>query len=339
MRRPRLLIVLFLLATVLVDLVARSLPVRVSGEDNGQIMLLALFFSQVGLVAIWLGLGQTSFPWRIAVGFLILIAWSRPPTTLPGFVGGSTGELAATVAIPLLACKLLGLRLTNVYSAPVAVPAPLGRQRWQFSISSMLGLMTVVAVIMGMQPKIDLKSLLQWRPAFHIDSSIVPHIAPLAAGRAIVAWTALWAALGTRSATLRLVVFIVAVAAAYGGLVATDVGYQYDFWPYKSLFFLEAVLLLGSLWVLRLAGYRVAFRRRGTDAVRTADDDDLPRLPPAPMIPVVCPHCHASVTIPPEYAGQIGYCHHCRGKVNVPRRSRTPPPGLLTATSTRDKIE
>ena len=294
MRRDRLLIGLFLLATLLVDLVVRSLPVKVPGESNSQIVLLALYFSQVSLVAIWLGLGRTPAHTRIATAFLVLVAWSYPSILSSSlqmrlYVDFSA-DLAATVAIPLLVARLFGLQLTRLGFPAAATSASSGLRRWQFSIRYLFGLMTALAVILG---------VLQWKApyvlvpstyAFFIDGSI----ASLAAGRALIAWAALWAALGIRATMLRMAVLAIAALGAYG-LTPTPLSFYHSSdWsglPQNGFpIFLEAALLLASLWVCRLAGYRIESPWCGTNPDRTVDDF-VPRSGPAATISLVCPHC------------------------------------------------
>ena len=51
-------------------------------ENTAELILLALYFSQMSMVAIWMGLGNTPATMRIAAGFPILIALGDPKTLL-----------------------------------------------------------------------------------------------------------------------------------------------------------------------------------------------------------------------------------------------------------------
>ncbi len=66
MKHARLLIALFLLATVLVDLVALSLVGGHRWPHRAAVVPFALMFTQVSLAAIWAALGKLSLPWRLA---------------------------------------------------------------------------------------------------------------------------------------------------------------------------------------------------------------------------------------------------------------------------------
>ena len=155
MRRPQLLIGLFLLATLLVDLAVVRLGPNLRASEISGIVLLALYFSQIALAAIWLGLGQTSFPLRLVVVFFLLIAWNAVI-----FLRTGEGEdfyrlivltamISMIVAIPLMAARLFGLRLANVRSDSVKEAAAAETPRYQYSILSMFGLMTGVALLLG----------------------------------------------------------------------------------------------------------------------------------------------------------------------------------------------
>jgi hypothetical protein len=278
MRRPRLLIGLFLLATVLVDVAAFKVLVKlVSDEETEAVaaaayreraepVLLALYFSQVSLVAIWMGLGRTPAAMRIAVGLPLLIALGDPET-LSSVVPyrpliDFTAQVATAVAVPLLVARLLGVRLTNINVTPPPPPAR-GRQRFQFSIRFQFGLMTALAVILG---------TLQWTGSYALIPAtyridIHCTIVPLALGHAVMAWAVIWAALGVRATGLRMMVLVCATLAASVFTPTTlyvlgwPVAYAEPLVPPNGIFiFLEAALLAVSLWLFRRAGYRVVFR-------------------------------------------------------------------------------
>jgi hypothetical protein len=264
--RPRLLIGLFLLATVLVDVAARTLAARLLGIEDADLVLLPLYFSQVSLVAIWMGLGRTPAAMRIAVGLPILIALGDPQT-LSSVVWyrpliDFTAQVAGAVAIPLLVARLFGLQLVDIRSAPTPPPTSFRARWWQFSIRFQFGLMTALAVILG---------TLQWTGSYAMIPAtyrvnIYDRIVLLALGHSFVAWAAIWAALGVRATTLRMVVLAMVVLCACAFTPMTLFHYFYVgsaiISPPNGLFILpEAALLLGSLWVFRRAGYRVAFRR------------------------------------------------------------------------------
>jgi hypothetical protein len=259
MRHPRRLIGSFLAATVLVDLAMLAVGPDLRGPSLSGAMAVGLCFSQISTAAIWLALGQTAIPLRIVLALLILIAWTA---NLLGMVVWHedwreimllTGMLAGAVVAPLIALRPLGLRVSRRSFSNGAATALNGRQPLQFSIRYMLGLMTALAVVLG---------TLKWTVSFELlplHRLVEPELAILAAGRGLVAWAALWAALGNRWTAVRMIVFVAAIVASYGGLLLSSRSYyyDYDFWFFAWLFSLEALLLFSSLWVFRVAGYRV----------------------------------------------------------------------------------
>ena len=251
-------------ATVLVDLAMLAVVPDMSGPDLELSFALAwgLCFSQISMAAIWLALGRTPGPRRITLALLILIAWNA---NLLGMMRRYdywcdfmliTVVLAGAVVAPLMALRPLGLRVSRVSFGNGAATAWNNRQPLQFSIRYMLGLMTALAVVLG---------TLKWIVSFELQplqGLVEPELAILAAGRGLVAWAALWAALGNRWTAVRMIVFVAATVASYGGLLLSDRRYYYDdFWIFVLLFSLEALLLFSSLWVFRMAGYRVGIWR------------------------------------------------------------------------------
>ena len=137
--------------------------------------------------------------------------------------------------------------------------------------------MMALAVILG---------TLQWTGSFALipsfyETDIHDKIVLLALGHALVAWAALWAALGVPATAHRMVVFALAALVAYGFTPTTlfhfdpSSGSLSSSFPPSGIPILpEAALLLGSLWIFRLAGYRVVFRKvRGAIAGSPIDSE------------------------------------------------------------------
>jgi hypothetical protein len=259
MRRPRLLIGLLLLATVLVDVAVLALrPDPPRRPAILEAVSYALYFSQVSMTAIWLGLGQTASLLR-TIGSLLLLSglaaffsWLDRTDVADAIV--ATGMFAGAVAIPLLVARPPGLHITRVDPAGGAGSALLQPERLQFSILYLLGLMTGLAVILG-----TLKCLAAYDEQL-LNYAVQPGLICMSAGFGLVACAAIWGALGNRWMAVRMVAFVAAVLAAYGGHLALNPDHLLEWWV-MLLFALEAALLFGSLWVFRVAGYRVVFRR------------------------------------------------------------------------------
>ena len=118
MRHPRLMIGLFLLATVLVDLAVADGNLFTPGP-NLEVAVFCLFFSQVTMIAIWLGLGHTAAPSRAVIAFFLLIEcnvvlyWATRDSELFGIETLFCGMITGAVAVPLLVARLFGLRLAR----------------------------------------------------------------------------------------------------------------------------------------------------------------------------------------------------------------------------------
>jgi len=271
MKGSRLLIVLLLLATVLVDCaVLVAAGQRPSFPNPVLISVWALQISQVSLAAIWLGLGRKPAPLRLVGAVAVAALWSWALSTLPD--AGNVEQWAvllmahtAAVSVPLLAVRSLGLQLVDVSAAKGAEKLPAGPQRLQFSIGYLLGWTTALAVIM---------SILHY-VAPHDHTSLKPlaelPVVPFVIGRAVMVPAAVWAALGTRWWALRVLVLPVTSATAFGVILLAEPLFAGGAGYSVLLCFLEAVLLVGSLCVFRVAGYRLRVRRSVGDD-QNADD-------------------------------------------------------------------
>jgi len=257
MRRPRLLIALLLAASVLVDL-AVLLAARRSEVGNvypiiqPAVVLDGLRAGQVSLIAMWLALGRTPGWLRLMATVAVIAAWECAfrcayPSALWWWMEISAGQVIA-VAVPLLITRLFGLQLVNLAVGPTA-EQPAARRRFQFSILDLLGWMTAVAVTLGMfklmWARVDFPGvLLSW------DFEYVVVIGTDAA----VAPAGLWTALGTRRFPLRVAVLMLTCFAAICG---TEVCFGVSV-PDVYFYFCSLILtLLGSLAVVRVAGYRI----------------------------------------------------------------------------------
>jgi hypothetical protein len=328
MRRPRLLIGLLLLATVLVAALALAVrpgmdvphpSVRYDydpGEGAEEVFIPAatseyfgavvwgLYLSQVSLAAIWLALGLRALPLRFIAVFSIVLVWNtvifRLTNQSEDFSFGMvfTGMTAVVVAVPLLAARQFGLRLAHWRDGSLREIEPSGAERWQFSLLYLFGLMTVLAVFLGMLKFIFIYDVVWASLRQQLADATTNWRCQLSvAFHAIVAWAALWIALGNRRrprvwlamaitfSFLAVCLGISMCLVRYGDLSfrghynsSPPWYFTGSFWWHSgwcdfladpwldiflltALFALEALLLLGSLWAFRLVGYRVVFRR------------------------------------------------------------------------------
>ena len=274
MRPSRVLIWLLLLTTLLVDCVvwsavgagerlhAASWPHPALG------VLFALAFSQVSLTAIWAALATERVSWRLAGAVLVFATWNAVLATLSNerlsdgrLSDGRTGY-NSTQWVALLAGQILVVfapsavaRARGVRFVVVTADGPLpdrsaGYSRWQFSIASLLAWMTTTGVVLGMiQYTVDDQSLLLASRVW-LDAGI------LIVGHSAMAWAALWAVFGIGRPTPRgmaLCLTVGTVLALYVTLPKTSAHAT----AMAILCLLQATLLVGSLSVGRVAGYRL----------------------------------------------------------------------------------
>jgi hypothetical protein len=313
MRHRRLLISLFVLTTLLVDLV-----VAVSGISDT--VLWALYSSQVSLMGIWLAIGRIAVPVRVMVAFLVLIEWDavvflfRPEDPFPIVL---SGMIVAAVAIPLLVVRLFGLQLVDFQCGSTSRPGQLEPKRCQFSLLYLFGLTTATALILGTLKYVFTEDAIQFRTLKYVFTEDAiqfqrvcllsePVAQAQAAAFGLVALAAVNVVLGResflwrllRSRAARLIGLGLAAAATYHltlltvtyctigcpnirhvlrdcftfvfyerslGNIATPYSVPYCFLKENlcilvNTFVLDAIPLLASLFVFRLAGYRVIFR-------------------------------------------------------------------------------
>jgi hypothetical protein len=305
MKLPRQFISLFLVATVLCDLAAMAAQ-HYFGGSSGSVALMVLFFSQVILSAIWLALGRSPAPFRVVVVFFLLIEWNMvlywmlgtpDSCSLPDFCSliyttPFTIIITGIVAIPLLFARILGLQLVDRSSKGVLEDSATEARPGQFSILYMFGLMTVLAIVLGMTQFTFLLNIAR------IDIATAPRIQMHALLHGFIGLAALIVIFGRewlpRWVMISLIVgallFAVGILGWYISLeyiCSSPFYYQYyrgrfvdylyymtpfDKYNFYSIpqgyfideiqaipFGIEALLVLGSLYAFRRAGYRAVF--------------------------------------------------------------------------------
>jgi formylglycine-generating enzyme required for sulfatase activity len=237
-----------LLTTVVIDGVIASI-LRCPPLSNATInVIVALAVNQMSMAGIWMGLGRTPSPLRMLGAMGVFIAWA--------FLCGPELEAVvlmipfATISVCLLLARWRGLYCVDTFD-PVS-RAESDRPRWQFSISSLLAWTTVLAIVLGVFKWLD---LIDWilNPRFQMADAV-----PLA-GLTLIAVAALWMALGARPFLRRTPALVLAEVVSISTAYVTEE-------PRVSAniawcMVLDAVFLVGSLLVFRMAGYRVRWRR------------------------------------------------------------------------------
>jgi hypothetical protein len=264
MQRRQLLLGLLILAHVALNALAVS-PV---GELYESVLLSVLPASQGSLLAVWAVLAGKPAPWRLA-GATALVALSVWWTTLSPEVDPSCTDFQSwatwcglqmvAASVPLLIGRFAGMRIAAVPLDDSGGGAADPAWRAQFSIRSLLEWTAGLAVLLGVSPY-----LWYWSPSpkpFRWDLILlVFHTC-----YAFVALAAIWVALGRRCFATRAILLVLAVA---GGASAVEAAFcaltgarKFDV---LSDFLFHALWLVGSLWLVRVAGYRLIWRGRVT---------------------------------------------------------------------------
>jgi len=241
------------------------------------------------LLAVWIALGGRATPWRLVAAVLGVAGWLWVLNWFPDSDGYSritqlellTVILAAEMFLLsglLMLARLLGLELTNTLrggrpSGPLVLARPSGLEpddashgdptqavadddgQWvQFSLRTLMSWTTAVAVLLSTL------RYCPWRLVEDVfrDPSI---LAAILGGSVITALGALWIALGVRWPVVRIVVLAVTSIAGVAILQLT-VGSGEDLGGIVTFFVAQAVYLVVLLWLVRLAGYRLVWRRR-----------------------------------------------------------------------------
>lgn len=205
----------------------------------------ALLFAQVGLGAIWLGVGGSPFALRLA-GYVAVVGTVYFGLSVLHDNGGQWASLLAvhTLAIagPLAAARAYGLRLQLAGVEPSA-------ERWQFTLKHVFVLTTACAVLLG------LVRLAPKSPAIndHAFQALM-----IGAAFALMALVASWAAIGHGRRVFKLAALPTVTLLACGLLTATegrnslesDLGIM-------GIVFGQMLFLATPLFVLRRLGYRL----------------------------------------------------------------------------------
>jgi hypothetical protein len=221
-----------------------------AGSDLLRVMAVFALFTagpgQGALLAIWTVFGNGRFLWRtlsVAVGALLYVWLVGLAERDEEFVLCTIGELGFFTVL-LCVARLTGLKLLR-FSDVVRALGPS-----QFYIRDMLVWMTALAMLMS-----------AWRclpsDAIQFHESTMPAGVPV--GLAIVAGATMFSMLGRGWVVVRIVSLPLAIGIAAVWL-AWSVGELNRIGSNVILLGVMALWLLASLLVLRLAGYRLAWR-------------------------------------------------------------------------------
>ena len=262
MKRRWLLIGSVVAVTAVIDLVIIPWVWPSGGSD----WIHAMAPCHGSLLAAWIALGGRGTPWRLVAAVLGVATWiwtsnwffdSAPYPMRGTFVEFWTTILAAEMFVLsglLMLARLLGLELTDTLRGDTTQAVADDTQWIQFSLRTLMSWTTAVAVLLATLryfPRPLLENLLEEQLIF----------AAILLGSAFTALGALWIALGVRWPTVRIIVLVVTLIVGVA-IFQLAAGSRKDLEGIVTFFVAQAAYLVGSLWLVRLAGYRLVWRRR-----------------------------------------------------------------------------
>jgi hypothetical protein len=251
-----MLVGLLVATTIVVDVVAMAVvdstfPGR---ESLVYHFLVGLTLSQPSLLAIWVAMGRKGPLWRCSAIVAVIVGWS-----VAWRARFAANALEVGVALLVQAGFIIGvLGLARLVGAGVVCATEAGRalspRKFQFTLRQLLVLMTLLAIAMGLirwfGPPEAPSVLRRWRSVLELGA--------FTGSGAAVTLAALWAALGVGWPALRLLFLASIVAAAVTGLAyLLPASASRDLWVLLAS---QSLLVFVSLLVVRMAGYRLAWR-------------------------------------------------------------------------------
>ncbi|MCE9555365.1 MAG: hypothetical protein K8T91_18605 [Planctomycetes bacterium] len=247
-----ILICLSLLADVLM-IVLIDVTLHISA-----FVLISLIVSQMGLVAIWAGLGCSHAGKRLGVAGAMFLVWfivgGLPhDATFPGVLSRMMAMQIAAVFLVLQVFRQRGYRWGFVDVLPPDIQSE--PCRWQFTLKELLGWSVVFAVCLG------INSLVPYRSAIRLDEMF------LALPAMVIVVLAAWVVLGKkhvgrRSAALVLIAPVIFAAQLWIGVrwFQAVFGRSADWgeilvWGLVGLF--QALLIVAVLAAFRVRSYRL----------------------------------------------------------------------------------
>jgi hypothetical protein len=253
MKPAHLLMTLLVLANVLLWAVGFTVYDELDPESQ---CLAGLLMAHAGLLGIWLGLGRMKAPLRltiVSVSILlfhaVVVLWRPEFKELPVLLVVDI----ICVSVLFLLMRMLGLKLIRLDDSEPKTDDMAEQTGFQFSLGTMFAWTTAVAVLLSALATIGFQQISELIPSVHRTTLyfVVPSFFPT------LLW--LWAVLGMRTMKPRIIAFVLVPPLAsiiYAMLLDVDAKTA------ANVLVPENAVLLLSLIVCRVAGYRIVWRRR-----------------------------------------------------------------------------
>ncbi len=241
MKPTHLLAGLLSLAAILLDLVV--LTGFESGYETPLMLFLGLAFGQLALLSFWCAWGHRCWLPRFMVTVAAAALLSRP---LGQLTAGQSSEwfllfclFAICVAAATRGVLPQGTVGGDKLLAAAAHPRPV--RHWsQFSLGSILSLMTVVGLALGLGRHVAF-------PAQHALA-----VAVYGFWLVMIALTGLWALLSRRAVPVRLL--LLATLCIVAGLCMAGAERYQSVWFFTMIAFIEAIVICCAITVLQVGG-------------------------------------------------------------------------------------
>jgi len=237
-------------------------------DEPAELLSASLGFSQIGLLAIWLAVGQWTWPKRLGsclIGTAILV-WSQQMLARVEFL------IPIVVTELVLAAGLIVAR----YGPPKLRLIQLGdtvlpSTRFQFSLRQVMALFVGVAVMLTLARPIRAYAATAFSTDGELYEAVAETIVILVEGTMflgciVVGWVATWASLGLAGLPIRItlaLVFALTLGSLFTYCFAPLFGKEFDEnWYYlPTLLVCQSLFTMASLLVIRAGGYRLIGRK------------------------------------------------------------------------------
>lgn len=248
-RSGRLLVLTLVAATLAADAAAVCWH-GLGREPLAQVVVAALASSQVGLLAIWAGLGSWANPWRFSalaaalVGWSLLLSRGETPVVSPVQWLFNAGFVIVILALhPLDGAKAR----EETGDGPAAEARE--RRRLQFSLGNLMGGVTNAAVWLGV---VEYARQTHERVAGEVPWAASARFVGFS--DAALALCGLWLVAGSGRLLFRLARYCVVLSFVFLYFLGMQ---DAPFHVAVAYFGLQGALVLGSLMVMRVAGVRI----------------------------------------------------------------------------------
>jgi hypothetical protein len=226
------------------------------------VALVALLPGQGTLLGIWAALGGKATPWRLVAAVVGVAGCVRLMQAIdPQNQTGTWIFIAFAQMVPVATLLMVAHFLGTELTVPSAFHPPQPGEphpRWaQFSLRSLFSWTTAMALLLGSLHCL-LGESLRW---MFRDPEFISDLAAILCSGTLIGLGAIWLALGTRWPPARHAVLLVTTLSAIGVLcLRPGLSEEVEFVLVHCS--AQVSWVIGSLLLVRLAGYRLVWRRR-----------------------------------------------------------------------------